>query len=176
MQKALESFGAQLRRLAVLSHNGSFLPDGGEWISWRDLPDWLQELRRSDRPREPLLEPRQVDLLLAQLRARGFRWVGMPKPQPQPMLFARLLGAAFLALVVGYWFGLAEVERQVFPRSAVWAGIVSNGLASLLLFKSGFAGEWKGWSAKARVYLWGSALVTMFVTLGLAYCLALALR
>jgi hypothetical protein len=88
-------------------------------------------------------------------------------PEPKPMLFLRLLGAAFLALVVGYISGLLGLSRGDDVRDIVWVGITSNGLASLILCFSGFKGAWKEWGILARIYMWVSALATALITLGL---------
>jgi hypothetical protein len=97
--------------------------------------------------------------------ASWFVWIGMP--EPKPMLFLRLLGAAFLALVVGYISGLLGLSRGDDVRDITWVGITSNGLASLILFFYGFTGAWKRWGIVAQVYMWVSALATALITLGL---------
>jgi hypothetical protein len=83
------------------------------------------------------------------------------------MLFLRLLGAAFLALVVGYTSALGRLGRGDDVRDLVWVGITSNGLASLILLLSGISGAWKVWGILARIYMWASALATALITLGL---------
>lgn len=98
--------------------------------------------------------------------ASWFVRVGMP--EPKPMLFLRLLGAAFLALVVGYTSGLRRLGRSDDVRDIVWVGITSNGLASLILVRSGIAGAWKEWGILAQIYMWISALATALITLWLA--------
>jgi hypothetical protein len=83
------------------------------------------------------------------------------------MVFLRLLGAAYFALVVGYVNGLCRLRRGEDVRNVVWVGITSNGSASLILFLYGLAGAWEEWDILARVYMWGSALATASITLGL---------
>ena len=97
--------------------------------------------------------------------ASWFVRIGMP--EPKPMLFLRLLGAAFLALVVAYTSGLCRLDRGDDVLNIVWVGITSNGLSSLILFLYGIAGAWKEWGPLARSYMWGSALVTASITLAL---------
>ncbi len=97
--------------------------------------------------------------------ASWFVWVGMS--EPKPVLFLRLLGAAFLALVVGYASGLRRLGRGDDVRDIVWVGITSNGSAFLILLLSGVAGAWEGWGIWAQVYMWGPALGTASITLGL---------
>jgi hypothetical protein len=97
--------------------------------------------------------------------ASWFVRIGMP--EPRPMLFLRLLGAAFLALVVGYVSGILGLSRGDDVRDIVWVGITSNGLASLILFFFGFTGAWKEWKRLARIFMWGSAFATALITLGL---------
>jgi hypothetical protein len=98
-------------------------------------------------------------------RPSWFVRVGMP--EPKPMVFLRLLGAAYFALVVGYLSGLRKLSRGEDVRDIVWVGITSNGLASLILLLSGIAGAWEEWGILARIYMWTSALATASITLGL---------
>ena len=86
---------------------------------------------------------------------------------PDPPYVAHLLGAAYLALCVGYVGGWIEARRGRYPRGAVQMGVVSNGLACLLLIGHGVAGSWAGWAGPAQVYLWGSALLAGAITVGL---------
>jgi hypothetical protein len=86
-------------------------------------------------------------------------------PVPQPILFAHLLGAAFLALLAGYIMGLLDLDRGKDVSNTVWVGIVSNGLAFLILLI--FAGQWSKWDTRAAVYMWGSTAMTLLITLGL---------
>jgi hypothetical protein len=83
------------------------------------------------------------------------------------MLFLRLLGAAFLALVVGYTSGLRRLGRGEDVRNVVWIGITSNGLASSILLLSGMTGGWNEWGILAQSYMWVSAFATALLTLGL---------
>jgi hypothetical protein len=94
-----------------------------------------------------------------------FRRLGFPVPEP--MVFARLLGAAFLALGVGYVLGLRTLHGGRYPADTVLVGLVSNGLACGLLVAYGLAGAYAPWGRAARVYMWISALATGLVTLGL---------
>lgn len=94
-----------------------------------------------------------------------FVWMGMP--EPKPMLFLRLLGAAYFALVVGYISGLRRLGRGDEVGDIVWVGITSNGSAFLILLLCGIAGTWKGWDILARSYMWISTLLTASITLGL---------
>lgn len=108
-----------------------------------------------------------VPLLLA--TSGTFRWLGFPEPGPT-MVFFKLLGAAFLALGVGYVRGLVMLKEGRYPADAVLVGKVSNGLACALIVAYGLMGTytgpgWDGWPARA--FMWGSAGLTGFVTLGL---------
>ena len=94
-----------------------------------------------------------------------FVWIGMP--EPKPMLFLRLLGAAYLALVVGYMSGLRRLRRGDEVQDIVWVGITSNGSAFLILLLYGIAGTWKGWGILAQIYMWVSVVATASITLGL---------
>jgi hypothetical protein len=93
--------------------------------------------------------------------------VRMGMPEPKPMLFLRLLGAAYLALVVGYISGLRRLGRGDEVQDVVWVGITSNGSAFLILLLFGIAGAWKEWRILARIYMWVSVVATGSITLGL---------
>lgn len=104
-----------------------------------------------------------IPLLVA--REDWFPVLGIPKPAP--IVFVRLLGAAYLALLVGYSFGLAQARRGSRPVGVVWAGAVSNGLASASLFWHGLAGSWSTWGRLGAAVMWVSAVVTLGITIGL---------
>ena len=99
----------------------------------------------------------------------GSQFESLGMPAPKPMLFTRLLGAAFLALLVGYVLGLRELMKGTVPTNTMLVGIVSNGLASLLLFYFGLQGTWNDWGAVARYSMWSSALLTGLIAGLLGY-------
>jgi hypothetical protein len=101
-----------------------------------------------------LLGPREV-----------FSWIGVPFPEPE--VFTRLLGAAYASLLVSYVHGLQEVRAGGTARVAVRTGVVSNGIASLILLCFGLAGSWADWGPLARGYMWLSLLATSGITAGL---------
>lgn len=98
--------------------------------------------------------------------SRIFGAVGF-RPGPQPMVFMKLLGAAFLALGVGYVRGLVMLQGGRYPADAVLVGKVSNGLACVLIVVYGLLGAYAGWGPYARAFMWFSAAATGFVTIGL---------
>src|SRR3712207_6374680 len=81
-------------------------------------------------------------------------------PEPRPILFTRLLGAAYLALLVGYALGLRDLHRGEMPVNTILVGIVSNGVACVLLVYFGFRGTWSEWGKVARYCMWCSAVFT----------------
>ncbi len=89
---------------------------------------------------------------------------GLP---PEAAPFARLLGWAYLALGVGYGFGLREVRAGRRATDAVVVGIVSNGGASAWLAYFGLTGGFAGWHPALRLMAWSSAAVTLAIALGL---------
>ncbi|HEX2643812.1 MAG TPA: hypothetical protein VHU81_12535 [Thermoanaerobaculia bacterium] len=82
-------------------------------------------------------------------------------------IFLRLLGMAYGALLVGYIFGWAATRRGEYPDSTVWAGIVSNGGAFLLLAIGASQGAWADWGAPARGLMWTSLAATGLISTGL---------
>ncbi len=97
----------------------------------------------------------------------SFGWFDIPKPEP--MLFVILLAGAYSALFVGYWLGYQGHKRGDNIRTVVIVGIVSNGLAALMLFLFGLGGTWNGWGTFAQVCMWFSTLAAGAITAGLVY-------
>ncbi|MEO1037430.1 MAG: hypothetical protein AAFX44_17870 [Pseudomonadota bacterium] len=95
-------------------------------------------------------------------------WMGFPPLEPA--LFRRLLGAAYIALVIGYGNGLAEIAAARYPSGTVAMGIVSNGLAAVLLWGSLLIGEAQSWANLAPTYIAVSAIATTALTAALAAC------
>jgi len=92
-----------------------------------------------------------------------FPYIGLPVPEP--MIWIRLLGAAYLALTVLYYLGLIELENGRSATQAVWIGITSNGLACAILVYSGITGAWSTWSVQGQFIMWSSVILTFFITI-----------
>jgi len=90
---------------------------------------------------------------------------GIPEPPLEHLVFVRLWGAACVALVVGYALAWRAPSRH---PGAVLVGIVSNGLASLVIVSVGASGGFATWSALGSLYVWTSAIATAAIALGLA--------
>ena len=88
-------------------------------------------------------------------------------PRQDSCMFIRMLGWAYLALCVGYWFGLKASLQGQRPMGPIWVGIVSNGGAFLYLLYYGLLGTWTTWGIALQVIGWGSALATFLITAGL---------
>jgi len=93
------------------------------------------------------------------------QWLGFSVPQP--IVFLRLLGMAYLALVVSYLSTLRAIGKNVYPGAGVWVGIVSNGGASLCLALAASEGVWSSWGLPAQIFMWGSLVGTAAITVGL---------
>lgn len=91
--------------------------------------------------------------------------LGFPK-QPSYM-FVRLLGWAYLALCVSYYFGLHSSLSGKPPTGAIWVGIVSNGGAFLYLLYYGVSGTWVHWGGPVQLVTWSSTAATALITLSL---------
>lgn len=89
----------------------------------------------------------------------------MGLPVPEPMIFIRLLGAAYLALTVTYSVGLIEIKRGGPATQAIWTGIISNGLACAILTFYGFTGAWSTWGMQGQLIMWSSVILTLFITI-----------
>jgi hypothetical protein len=80
-------------------------------------------------------------------------------------VFMKLLGMAYVALLVSYVFGYLALREKIYPRGMVWTGIVSNaGACALLLLH---ASAWSRWDNYAPWLMWASVLATGFVAIGL---------
>jgi len=93
--------------------------------------------------------------------------IGFPS-QPTYM-FVRMLGWAYLALCVGYAFGLKASLQDKRAAGPIWVGIVSNGGACLYLAYYGIAGTWAAWGGFVQFVLWSSVLATGAITSGLYF-------
>jgi hypothetical protein len=80
---------------------------------------------------------------------------------------ARLLGWSYVALCVGYAFGLRAVRAGRPARNAVAVGLVSNAGAGAYLLYYGATGAWTTWHPAVRVGAWVSAPLTLGIALAL---------
>ena len=88
-------------------------------------------------------------------------------PPQDTYMFVRMLGWAYLALCVGYAFGLKASLEGRRAMGPIWVGIVSNGGACLYLIYYGLSGTWATWGTMLQFVAWGSAVATLLITLGL---------
>ena len=91
--------------------------------------------------------------------------LGFP-PQPSYM-FVKMLGWAYLALCVGYWFGLRASLDGKRLMGPIYVGIVSNGGACLYLIYYAVSGAWSDWGAFLLFVGWSSIVATALITAGL---------
>jgi hypothetical protein len=94
------------------------------------------------------------------LEAAGF-------PRQETYLFVRLLGWAYLALCVGYWFGWRSAAQGKRPLAPIWVGIVSNGAACAVLGYHGAIGAWASWGEVVQALGWASVAAAFSIALGL---------
>src|SRR5437899_1913798 len=86
-----------------------------------------------------------------------FPLFGIPEPPLAQLVFVRLLGAAYVALVVGYALAWRAPARH---PGAILVGAVSNGLATLVILSVGARGGFASWDVLGALYIWASALLT----------------
>jgi len=98
------------------------------------------------------------------LPAPWFPLFGIPQPPIAQLVFVRLLGAAYVALCVGYAIAWRTPGRH---PGAILVGIVSNGLAALAILSVGSAGGFDSWSPLGAAYIWGSCLAAAGVAIAL---------
>lgn len=87
-----------------------------------------------------------------------------------PQVFIQLLGMAYLALAVGYVFGLRDVLNSTYPTGVVWVGIISNGGAFAVLSFAALFNVWVLWGSCAQLFMWFSLVATGAITSGLIVC------
>ena len=88
-------------------------------------------------------------------------------PKQESYMFVRMLGWAYLALCVGYWFGLKASLAGKRALGHIWVGIISNAGACICLSYYGAVGTWALWGGLIRFVGWGSVAATFAITLGL---------
>ena len=84
------------------------------------------------------------------------------------LLNSRLMGIAFLALVVVYLFGYRATLRGEFPVGVVSVGLVSNGGATIVLFAWAMSESPTTWPGLAVVVYFTSLAAVGAVTASLA--------
>jgi len=86
-------------------------------------------------------------------------------PAAYPLV--RLLGWAYLTLVVGYAYGLREVRDGGRATGTVVMGVVSNGGVAALLTYLSVTGAWGEWHRIVQLGAFASALVAFAIAVGL---------
>ncbi len=102
----------------------------------------------------------RIFMSAAVMEAAGF-------PKQDTYMFVRMLGWAYLALCVGYGFGLRSSLQGKSALGPIWVGIVSNAGAFLYLADYGLAGSWASWGGLIQLVGWASVVATFSITLGL---------
>lgn len=88
-------------------------------------------------------------------------------PAPQPLIFVRLLGVAYLALIVGYYGGIKAMGNNQSSLFAIDMGLVSNGVAFIVFLYFGVTGGWDNWGFGAEVYMWLLLFGALMITINL---------
>eukprot|EP00127_Corallochytrium_limacisporum_P005431 Clim_evm43s204 gene=Clim_evmTU43s204 len=79
---------------------------------------------------------------------------------PEPSIFTKLLGVAYLALCVGYYKGLGDVRSGVRPTQTIYVGIVSNGGACVMILSNWLGGAMSDLGYIGQFYFLVSAAIT----------------
>lgn len=88
-------------------------------------------------------------------------------PIADNIIFLRLLGMAYTALLVGYILAFKSIRQGKFPIETVWVGIVSNGGASSILLICGLLGYRQSWGEIAQGMMWFFSIMAGAITVGL---------
>jgi hypothetical protein len=92
--------------------------------------------------------------------------LGFPA-QSKDLMFVRMLGWAYLALCIGYAFGLKASLLGKRALGPIWVGIVSNGGACALLLLFGLSASWHDMVSLVQFIFWSSVVATAAITVGL---------
>ena len=82
-------------------------------------------------------------------------------------MLTKLLGWAYLALLVGYSFGLKSAMAGQVDKATICMGIVSNFGAGIIMISYGFQGHFQDWGAYAQFHMWASASAVLLISAGL---------
>lgn len=82
----------------------------------------------------------------------------------ESMLFLRLLGFAYLALLVGYYGGMRTIDDGENPVSVIYMGLVSNGFAGFTFLIFGLMERWAHLSLWLQIYLWVITIGAFYMT------------
>ncbi|OFZ13027.1 MAG: hypothetical protein A2X86_09395 [Bdellovibrionales bacterium GWA2_49_15] len=85
----------------------------------------------------------------------------------QSIMFARMLGWAYLALCLCYFFGLKSSLKGDRAMGPIWVGIMSNAGACLYLMYFGLSDAWITLGSFIQFISWASAVFTLAITFGL---------
>ena len=88
-------------------------------------------------------------------------------PVAEPVLFLRLMGAAFLGLSTMYAFGLARAYRGEDATDVMVIGIVTDGMASAIIWRYALGGMLDQWPSPTRSILYAAAAGLTALSLGL---------
>ena len=86
------------------------------------------------------------------------------QPPEETIVFVRLLGAAYVALLVGYAIAWQQPARHA---AMILVGATSNGLASVVILAAGVHGAFATWGLLGSLYIWGSALAAAAIAASL---------
>lgn len=94
-------------------------------------------------------------------------WFSFFGPVPHPILFVRLLGVAYFALVVAYGWGVLKLTRNESITGILLMGFVSNAGASLVIIIYHITTGWSGWTIWGQAYIWFSLVATTAIAFSL---------
>jgi hypothetical protein len=94
----------------------------------------------------------------------SFPLFGIPEPPLVHLVFVRLLGAAYCALVVEYALAWRAPARH---PGAILVGVISNGLAALVILSVGARGGYATWNVLGGLYIWGSGVLALGIAVAL---------
>lgn len=102
------------------------------------------------------------------LKENNYKYWGLEFPQPSHYL--RMLGASYVALLIGYWYGLLEAKDGKLLVEIIVVGVISNGLGAIILGYYGFIKKkWRELERRGRIIMWLCFAFATYVAIGLFY-------
>lgn len=84
-----------------------------------------------------------------------------------PKYPGKLLGAAYIALAIGYFDGLLRARKGIQPTGTIIMGIISNGAATIILILYAFPEIKSDSSPVETIFIYFSTAITALLTAGL---------
>lgn len=94
-------------------------------------------------------------------------YLGLGFPEQPTLFFLRLYGLSTVALLMGYYSGVQDVAKGIFPAGILRMGLVSNGGQGLAIVGAGALGVYGDWGLIAQAMMWALGLFVLGIAAGI---------